>query len=1092
MLIRSIKSSLGRYVAIMAIVALGVGFFAGLKSSMPAMTAAAGEYLASQRMYDYRLVSTLGFTDDDLEAFRALEGVRFAEAGYFIDAVIENNGGEEACQLLSMTEEVCVPYLTEGRMPENIGECLADSLNYSASDIGRTVVISAGNSEDTLSMLKLTQYTIVGLAKSPRYMSNQRGSTSLCSGTIESFLILQEEAFASEAYHEILLSFDFPGALYSAEYNAARDAREDEIKTLLNRRGADRYAQLRREADEELADARQQLDEGWKDYYDGEEEARAELFDAYAELQSGQKQIDNGRSRIEAGWQEVYAQRAALPDAQAQIDENRQLLDEKEAELQAGRAELEAGRAELESGEIALNLLKTGLDAAKAAVAAPFNATISGLESERNTVLASISAAENSPFPNTITLAALNARLSSINSSIQAAETARSEALAVFADRDAEIAASEAELEAGRAELEAAEAQLADGQAQIDEGRAQLDEAEAQLKEAPAMLDAAEAQLAASQAQLDEAQEKLDAGMAEYEEGKLEAERELAEGKQKLEDAEREYLDGIAEADDKLKLDLYCLTRNENSGCRTFDNDTQIVDGISNIFPVFFALIAALVCVTTMTRMINEERTQIGTLKAMGYSAGKIMRKYILYSGSAALLGCALGLLLGVTVIPYIIWYAYNILYNYIAVKPFPSPLMWSACFAVSVLGTVLVTVTACRAELSECPAELIRPKAPPSGRRILIERIAPVWNRLSFLSKVVLRNAFRHPVRVLMMIVGIGGCTALLVAGFGAKDSIAHVADFQYGEIFLYDIAANYDADETDTAVFEAADEYILCRQEAVTMHAGDLSKDSTAVCGRPEELARMYYLHDGDEEIAFPGPGEAVISVKAADTLKLQTGGSFTVGIDGESLTLTVSGIADNYLNDFFYVSSDSLEDPEMNVALLKADDSGYAEELAASLRSADGVSYVTLMDSEREMVEDSMASIDLIVALLVVCSGALAFITLYNLTNINIMERTREVATVRVLGFRRNETAAYILRENVLLSLLGAVFGLLLGNVFLKVVISMVQVEFMSFDTRVAPLSYVVSFAITMVFAVLANRSMYPKLEAVNMAEALKSVE
>lgn len=1092
MLLRSIKGSMGRYISILAIIALGVGFFAGLKSSMPAMKTTADNYMRDQRMYDFRLMSTLGLTESDVEAFSGLEGVEYAEGGYFIDAMINAGNGDKAFQLMSLTEKVSLPLLTEGRLPEKPGECLGDSAYFSKDDIGKTIKISAENEEETLDMLRETSFIISGIAKSPRYMSGDRGSTSLGSGSLEGFIILMPEAFASEAFHEILLYCVFPGELFSDEYNSARDAMETAVKTLLNARGALRYKQLRQDADDELQEARDELDDGWEDYYDGERTAQRKLADALDALDSARKKIDDGKVQVENGWAEVYSQRASLPDAQAEIDANRALLDEKTEELEAGKRELEAGKAELEAGEVQLRLSKAALDALKSAVAGPFDLAIAALQTEKQGVEAAIDLAERSPLPNTVTLAALHAQLDDINNRIAEQEDAKSGALSLFSDQEAEIAAGEAELAAARAAISAGEEQIAAGEAEIANGRAQLADAQRQLDNAPAQLAAAEQKLRDSEKELNDGQKELDKGRREYEAEKKKAEDELAEAKQKLEDGEQELKDAAAEVEEKLKLNVYCLTRNENAACRTFENDIMIVDGISNIFPVFFAMIAGLVCITTMTRMINDERTQIGTLKALGYSPAAIMKKYLLYSGSSALLGSVFGLLLGTTAIPFIIWYTYNILYNYTTLNYYLSGLMAAACIAASVVGTVIVTVIACRKELAEKPAELMRPKAPALGRRILLERIKPLWNRLSFLSKVTLRNAFRHPVRVLMMIVGIGGCTALLVAGFGIRDSVAGVAGFQYDEIQLYDILVNYDAEETDASIFSGAEKYALIRQDTVTVRNGEKNKEVTLMSFQKSEAEGLIDLHLKGEKTAFPGEGFAAVSVKTADMLDLRPGDSIDVKFDGEAKSLTVSGIFENYLGDYLYVDSETLGEPETNAALLREDDPDRAESLAARLRSKGGVSYVSLMKSERETVEKSMASIDMVVLMLIVCSGALAFITLYNLTNINIMERTREIATVNVLGFRKKETAAYILRENLLLSAIGAVVGLVIGKFFLIAVINMVKVEYMTFDTRIAPLSYVLGFVITIIFAAIANRTMHPKLERVNMAESLKSVE
>ncbi|MBR1457564.1 MAG: ABC transporter permease, partial [Oscillospiraceae bacterium] len=648
-------------------------------------------------------------------------------------------------------------------------------------------------------------------------------------------------------------------------------------------------------------------------------------------------------------------------------------------------------------------------------------------------------------------------------------------------------------------ELAAQEAQIAAAEAALADGYAQLDAAEAELKAAEDAYPVNLSKLAAAQWEIDAGWGGLESGRREYEDGKREAEEELADAEQELLDAEQELRDAAAELDEKLRLDVYTLDRDANSGYVTFNNDIHIIDGLANAFPAFFALVAALVCVTTMTRMIGEERTLIGTMKALGYSGGTVMSKYLLYSGSAALLGCAAGFFLGTTGIPYIVWVAYGILYDYARLDFYFSARMYLLSLLVAVAGTVLVTWLACQQELRERPAELIRPKAPKAGRRILLERIGPLWRRLPFLSKVSLRNAFRHPLRVLMMLLGIGGCTALMVAGFGAKDSVARISEYQYGEIFLYDLSVSLDTDELRSDAQAAAlwqtesERWAMTWQEPVTLTFGGREKSTRAIAAETGALDGIVSLHDERGELPFPAAGEAVVTEKIAENLGLAAGDVLRLSTDdGAAVELRVSGICKNYLNHYVYLNARSLGAPRHNTALVRLREGTDAGLLGAGLRAEKGVSYVSLTAQERETMEQSMSSLNLLVLMLIVCSGALAFVTLYNLTNINIMERTREIATVKVLGFYPDETAAYVLRENRLLGFLGAAVGLALGKLLHYVVIRAIVVENMTCEIRITLLSYALAFVITLAFTHLSNLAMRGKLERVNMAESLKAVE
>ena len=1098
MLLRSIRASLGRYLAILAIVALGVGFFAGLKCSMPAMVSTADEYLRRQHMYDFRLLSTLGFTPEDETAFRELEGVSEAEGAYFADAAVESGEERFVVHFASVTKRVAVPLLTAGRMPENPGECLADDAAFAEKDLGRVLTVSADNETDTLEMLTRDGFTIVGLARSPRYISVDRGTTSLGSGSVKGFVLLLPEAFDSEAFHEMLLWCDLPGEIYSETYSAARDRMETGVKSTLTRRGQLRYESIRADAEAEFAKAQKEIDDGWAEYTDGVKKLEDELADGRARLEEARAELNDGWRAVTEGRRQLEEGMAAIPAAKAEIERNRQTLAESEAQLAVFRSLLDAAKTELNNREQELRELLEREDAAKYAALADYYEAVIVAQAEVTILEGEIEAIRSGQGDESL-LPQLEARLADARERLARAQEELEAAEAAYDPDTAEIVDVEAIIARIHAYAEELEAQLAEGERALAEGKAQLAAAEAQIAAAERDYPENLRRLKEAEAKLMRGEAELKQGWADYEEGKVQGEAELADARQKLLDAEQELADAREEFQSSLRLEVYTLDRSANAGYVTFENDTGIVDAIANAFPIFFVLIAALVCTTTMTRMVNDERTLIGTMKAMGYGSGVIMSKYLLYSGSSALLGCLGGYFLGTVAIPRTIWIAYNIAYHYASLEYFFDPVIYCLCLAVAVPGTLLVTWLACRSELTGRPAELIRPKAPAVGKRILLEYIKPVWNRMSFLSKVTVRNAFRYRLRVVMMLLGIGGCTALMVAGYGVKDSIADISHYQYEEILLYDLEVTLDPDritDTDAAALwdgETESWAFVRKETAEVSKDGDAVKSVRLVAAAEGDLEGLISLHTASRELAWPGKGEAVLTEKIAHRLKAQPGDQIRVRLDsGESAELTVTGICKNYLNHFIYVSPDSLPPAERNTALLKVREDAEADYLAASLRSAEGVEYVSQTARERDTIEQSMASLDLLVLMLVVCSGILAFITLYNLTNINIMERTREIATVKVLGFLPGETASYILRENLMLSTLGAAAGMLLGKLLHRFVLELVDVEGMTFDVRIFPRSYIIAFLITIAFAVGTNAFMRLKLEKVNMAESLKSVE
>lgn len=1099
MLLRSIRHSLSRYLAIMAIVALGVGFFAGLKSSRPAMLSTADRYMRQQHFQDFQLLSTLGFTQADLSAFQNLEYIQEAEGACFADAYASISGKQAVWHFQTLTESVSIPALTAGRLPENDQECLGDNRAFSKADLGKKIHISLENDQEIKDLFRYDSFTLVGLAQSPRNISADRGTSSLGGGNPEGFVLLPKMAFDTEVYHEILLWCAFPGQIYSESYAASTAAIEDRVKSFLNERGALRYRELHEQAENELTAAREELEQGWEEYRKGEQETEAELTAARTRLENSQWELEQGRAAVDENQRKLDEAREQIPAARQEIAENRALLDEKQKELEAGRAELEAGRRELEAGQRQLDLGRLQLEGAMALALAPYTQRVALLEADIAFLEQSLASVDPEDETAAVTRAWLENRLSIQREALAAAQAELSEQASAFDGQRAELAAGQAQLDATRAELESGEAELAAGEMALAEGKEELDQAEAELDQAEASMPDNQRQLDAARAELDSGARQLDDGWRQYREGETEAQEKLAEAKQKLLDGEAALAEAEEQMNDQLQLEVFALGRSTNPGYVTFENDIGIINAIANAFPIFFVLIAALVCITTMTRMINEERTQIGTLKALGYRSGSIMAKYFLYAGSSAFLGCLLGFFLGTTAIPYVIWVVYSIMYSYSSLRFYFSPLMVGGCLLVTVLGTLLVTWAACRRELREVPADLIRPKPPTRGKRILLEYISPVWQRLSFMGKLVLRNAFRYPQRVLMMLLGIGGCTALMVAGFGAKDSVAKVAQFQYEEIFHYDAIVSFSMEEFSSekelsALWDGETAaYALTRQEPVSLLTEGEEKTTRLVAADSASVNTLISLYDKDGSIPWPGPGEAVITRKLSEKLDLYVGDTAEILTDkGARIPVTISGVCENYLNHYVYVQTETAGEGMNNTALLQLRPETDAGRLAAGLRSTDGISYVSLTRQERDTMERSMASLDLIVMMLILCSGALAFITLYDLTNINIMERTREIATVKVLGFYPKETASYILTENLMLSILGAVIGLGLGKLLHRFVIALLDVEYLSCDLRIFPMSYVWSFGLTLVFAVLTNLLMRRRLETVNMAESLKSVE
>lgn len=558
-----------------------------------------------------------------------------------------------------------------------------------------------------------------------------------------------------------------------------------------------------------------------------------------------------------------------------------------------------------------------------------------------------------------------------------------------------------------------------------------------------------------------------------------------------------------------LEPDYYVLTRDANVGYVCFESDSSIVEGIANVFPIFFFLVAALICITTMNRMVEEQRTQIGVLKALGYSEGTIMGKYMFYSGSGAVGGCILGFFAGTYLFPLVIWKTYDIMYNTCEISYVFNGGMLAVSFVVSLLCSIGTTWLSCRYELFSVAAELMRPKAPKAGKRIFLEKIPFLWSRLKFLQKVSIRNLFRYKKRFFMMVIGISGCTALLVTGFGIKDSIADVAAQQFEEIQIFDLNAalkeemesETDEDNSLSQLLDTwNDGYCQVHESSIDVVGTDRTKTVNLIIVKDDKQIGDYVsLHTTkNETVAYPQKDEAVISNSVADLFHLKAGDSITLRDDEyKEIELKVSGIFENYVYNYVYISRETYmehygTEPEYKALYMNVKDGKDIHEASAALMDNKQVSAVTINADTMERFSTMMKSLNYIVLLIIICAGSLAFIVLYNLTNINITERIREIATVKVLGFYRNETASYVFRENVVLTAIGALLGLVLGRLLHAFVMSQIQIDMVSFDVHVKPVSYVYSLLFTFGFTVIVNLFMSYKLEKIDMAESLKSVD
>ncbi len=982
--LREIRQSLGRYLAIFAIVALGVGFFAGLKVTKTVMVESAHDYLLKHQLFDYRLLSTLGFQEEDVQALEQKEYVRAVEGAVEADILyVYGEGNEGVLKAHTLLERINGLELVAGRMPETSSECIVDANRYGEEALGSKIILSENNEQKDLDNFAFPEYTIVGIAQASAYIQFERGNSSLGNGRVDGFMYLLPQGFATDYYTEIYVKFDMDHRIYSPQYDAYMAEREPQWKEYCQEQGERRYLAVVEEAQTELADAKKDLEKE-------KAEAEKELAGAEQELKEAEAEIADGEAKLAEG-------EAKIADQLARIEREEEKLTE-------ARAAIEQQKAGLAEAEQAL---------------------------------------------------------------------ASSEYLPQMA--------------AARQQLELAERQLADGEAALADAEKQIDDAQAELTE--------------NRQKLTQAREELNQGREEYRSAREEFEEQMAEAEQKIADAETD----IAAIQ---KPRTYVLGRDTNVGYALFENDSSIVEGIANVFPVFFFLVAALVCMTTMNRMVEEQRTQIGVLKALGYGNGSIMGKYLFYAGSAALGGCAAGYFLGIFIFPLVIWKAYAMMYrlgNVVFVFDWLAALL---CLGASLLCSMGTTWVSCRHTLKASAAGLMRPKAPKAGKRIFLERMGFLWNRLKFLHKVSIRNIVRYKKRLFMMVLGISGCTALLVTGFGVRDSVTSIADQQYEEIQTYQLNITLDdeAGENETLrqeIYRVLDtlggEYTCAYETSLDLQTSEGPKSvNLIVAENPSEFGAYIDLHTpSGEAIPYPGPGEIVLCDKLAGKYRIKAGDGLRLrSQDGPELSAVMSGICENYIFNYAYVDRQTYEEAlgpltfkNLYVNLPQEAD---VHEASAALMNLEHVASVQVNADMLVRFSSMMSSMNYIVFVVIGCAAALAFIVLYNLNNINITERIREIATIKVLGFYRNETSSYVFRENTVLTAMGCALGLVLGKLLHIYVMHEVDIDMISFDVHVRPVSYLLSVLLTFTFTWIVNRIMSGKLNRINMAESLKSVD
>lgn len=1113
--LRSIHTTLSRFLAIVAIVALGTGFFAGLMMTGPDMRQAMDTYYDDNHVWDIRLISTLGFSNDDIHQFDDVEGVRACMPNHTVDAIARMNDTQVAVRVSSFDTTMAQQFIDEhayaakdssfdflnrfqlvtGRLPQSPDECLvAAYAPHAQLSEGDIVDITSAN-EDLDKIFSTRHLRVVGTITSPLYpYTRSFGSTTIGSGSIDQYIFVPTSTFQQDfPYTELYISVEGADSVQSnsSAYKNIVGATKERLEDQKDRMSVFRQHEVQELAQSKLDEKKTEFEQQKDEAFEKLEAGESELARKHSKLQDSWRKYTQGTSKLKASREAFESQKASSQNklSQAQM----RLAAQEETLLST----LRAHGMDVSSLEQAQTVLESHLQALKEK------------QNQQNVDNRVVDENSSEQSPEHIRSNS-NQQLATLGDNRQSIQHDKTRAI---------MATAREHVSAPYEEIQRVQQQLAGVQALIA--------AKAKLQDERAVADKklahAEQELAQAQAKLDASYTRLQEGQKKYDEGA----RELAQRKQDLDDkfaTVQKQLDDAQETIDTTDIpDIYILDRSQHEGAAIYHADTERMDALARVFPFMFFLVAALVSLTTMTRMVEDERILIGTYKALGYSTIQIATKYLTYALLAAGIGSVLGVGVLCQVLPLIIMKAYSVIYAIPLLSP-PLPIKADVAVFSAGLGigiTLIATICSVLSSLREQPAPLMLPRAPKAGKRILLERIRPLWRRISFSWKVTLRNLFLYKKRLFMTVIGIAGCTALLLVGFGLHDAIWDIINKQYVDITHYQMTVGLNDHANDLDVQHVKD---VLTQHPEIEHIDRVHTAHMAAKGEDDVLSVTHVdvvvpqsLDIFNQTITLKNrisgkqvpfdDSSVVISEKLATLHHLRVGDTLVlfdrdkVGNSvGTGHKLTITGICENYVGTTVYIAPTIFakisSSPVMYETLfIQAPDLKPGEQqqnITSELHSCDDVSLVAFSDETISLYRNMISVVDYVVAVLIISAVLLAFIVLYNLTNINIEERLREIASLKVLGFTKREIYAYIFREVFLLSLLGDVFGLGVGVYLERFVVATAEVDYVMFSRTIHLESFVIAFVLTLVFTGLILLVMTPKLNRIDMVESLKSVD
>lgn len=1069
---REIKISLGRFLSILCIVAIGVAFFAGIKASAPDMKNSADTYFDKYNVQDIQVYSTIGLTKKDVAAIKKIKGVKSVQPSFSMDTLSQIDSTQMVIKVISygIDQKMNKIRVVEGRMPERENECLVEASSatnklYGTFHIGDTIKLQSGTDEALSKSLKHTKYKIVGTCYNPNYLSYEKGSSNIGSGTVNSFIYIQNTNVLKDYYTEVdvCVKGDKDLDCYSDEYFDVVDPVLKKIKKISNKQIDARIQSYQSELDEK----KQEATDKFKDAENQFNDAQNKIDSGLSEIQSNELKLQNSKDQINQGWNEYYANLQlldnipTLQNAIAQIEESEKKLPE----LLSQKEQVENGLQQI-NAEGDLNTKRTLI------------------QNAIDFIDIALKKLEN--YPDSSDAETIRIKLNEKKELLQGQLSLIDQAIA----KKAELEAILPQIQSGIEQIQAGVAKKAELQSQLN----QLLNAKNELNNAYVSLINGQAQYEDGVSKIEDAKNELNKSIEQLTLSKAEFNIQKHDALRELSDAQLEI--------DKMEGKWIVLDRNSHYSYRDYGACADRMDGIAKVFPVFFFLVAALVCMTTMTRMVDEQRNEMGTLKALGYSKLQIASKYIIYALIASILGSILGCSLGMYLFPTVIFNAWNTLYNIDQIKFLFQPgLILLASGSVTGI-TLLATLYSIYSELIEMPSQLMRPKAAKAGKKILLERITFIWKRLSFLQKVTARNIFRYKKRFFMTIIGIAGCSALLVAGFGINDSISDIVNQQYNVIYHYDATVSAKTSEITSQIKSLKGVKDVYEEDHLAVTTKIENKDiSTTVhiISNDKKFKDFCTLFNGNKEFDLDD-SSVLISQKMATKLNKKAGDTIKIkDANNKVIKAKIKGVFTNYVGHHIYASESLYKSWNTNaktthIYLIKSKKTTkkFERNLGNKIMNIDGVQSVTFYSSLQKNFKDMIKSISYIVVVLVISAACLAFVVLYNLSNVNISERKREIATIKVLGFTRKEVDAYINRETILLTILGSLIGLGIGIGLHHLIMNLAEMDDIMFGRTINSISYVISFVMTIGFSAIINLFMHKKLNNIQMVESLKAVE